>query len=145
MFGIDPDRAPYKKGRPVLFEGTFNSRYYKVKGTFADSRLKRIDVWRRRDFNANDHLRRELFKKGDKDSRFRLKPGYRDYEHYIYARHITKPADLWKNGANGRELRTFGGLKGGMVHGVEGRRLSNNAVRRALKGLRKPGYWRGRT
>lgn len=119
------------------FGRQINGKYYKVKRNWgADGKVKKVDIWLRRDRTADDKLRNKVFDKGQTDPRYQLKPGYRDYAHWSF-----------RSGPGGLDPRMkdpskFFGLDGGKWHRPDQRQAPARVIKNALRGKGSKNYFR---
>lgn len=114
-----------------------NGKYYKIRrDATADGKVKKIDIWVRRDRTRDDKLRNKAFDKGETSPRYRLKPGYRDYAHWSF-----------RPGAGGldpkmKDPSKFFGLDGGKWHRSDGRQAPIRDIKNVLRGQGSKKYFR---
>jgi hypothetical protein len=121
-----------ENGQKSLVKKTINGSFYHVRGTFRDSKISKVEVWKRPNATRSDRLRTRVFNKGANSPRFQLRPGYRDYPHWVFGGNSVKL----------NKSSTFYGMKGGLVHGIERKRAPLSVIRDALKSRGNGKYFR---
>lgn len=119
------------------FRRHINGKYYKIKrDQAADGKVKKVDIWRRRDRTPDDKLRNKVFDKGQASPRYQLKPGYRDYAHWSF-RPGTAGLDPQL-----KDPSKFFGMNGGKWHRNDGRQAPSGVIKNALRGKTSRKYFR---